>query len=556
MNPQTRSLLWREWRETRSYRLAFLAWMLLGVVYVVGYEKAHPFHAGVGRFSAVALVYSWFATVALGSRLARGEWSDGTHRFTEALPTTPRHVALVRLLVSSGALIRPILVAAALLSGALATGAIHQAVLRVPENQGSPIARPIAPIPAALENLWAVTWVSVLGAVQLLLLITTIGTWVRTRAAAGLAGAVGVLMMLQVATVLWFGPHTSSSQWAYGILVPQSLVVEWGYGSEAGSYIDHEIVPGCWSALILSIPLLALLAWGCIGRLAAACDRAPRQRAAAGGGCGARARAWDGAVGLIHGRTTALIWLELRQALPLSFAGLGVALLMAGWAAVTELRHQGHGIPEGMLLDLPHNAWAMGTLWGAVVGSALFAGDLSGGLGEFWRSRPIPPRLWFCIKFLIGWASVLVALDLSTILATWAGPRPESAPSQGMSWAYVACVPLMHSFLYALAVLGTCWLRRPILGATAAILAYGILTAALGTSQMTRHLDPLEVFNRMVSDERRSGLVLAAHGYPQVYATLAIACLLLGLASYYSSGTPRFLDTRSPRHNGTGRQPS
>ena len=58
----------------------------------------------------------------------------------------------------------------------------------------------------------------------------------------------------------------------------------------------------------------------------------------------------------------------------------------------------------------------------------------------------------------------------STILISWSAPR--TMMTTGMSWAYVACFPIIHALLYTLAVLGTCWIRRPVIGGMVAILGY------------------------------------------------------------------------------------
>jgi len=36
--------------------------------------------------------------------------------------------------------------------------------------------------------------------------------------------------------------------------------------------------------------------------------------------------------------------------------------------------------------------------------------------------------------------------------------------NDGMSYAYIACFPVIHALMYALAVLGTCVFRRPLKG--------------------------------------------------------------------------------------------
>ena len=59
--------------------------------------------------------------------------------------------------------------------------------------------------------------------------------------------------------------------------------------------------------------------------------------------------------------------------------------------------------------------------------------------------------------------------------------------------------------MYALAVLGTCWFRRPVIGGILAILGYTVLTVALTTFPMTNRLEPIHIYNAVLSAERAPG---------------------------------------------------
>jgi hypothetical protein len=120
-----------------------------------------------------------------------------------------------------------------------------------------------------------------------------------------------------------------------------------------------------------------------------------------------------------------------------------------------------------------------------------------------------------------------VVLDGTTALISWAAPR-ESVTA-GMSWAYVACMPILHAFLYALAVAGTCWLRKPFVGGLMAVMGYLLVTVAMGAFRSTSTLEPINVYNRLCTAERRGGMEFGMHGYFPVYGSLVLMVLLLAL---------------------------
>ena len=227
------------------------------------------------------------------------------------------------------------------------------------------------------------------------------------------------------------------------MLLPQSLAIQWGYGAEdGGSYVDHQLVPGRWIAIALSLPLLVM-----VGRLFIA--KYGRTRKPSSSGYRSRFRfalpSFLSRVPIpLPGRFAAVIWLELRQAVPLAACGLLFALLMTvlGVLFSSQLNHP-YSFGTSVLMDLPGSMFSLGMLWAVVVGSGLYSADLSPGLGTFWRSRPISVGMWFWTKFLIGLAAVLGVLDGTTILVSWNAPRLDM--SSGMSWSYVGCFPIIHA---------------------------------------------------------------------------------------------------------------
>ncbi len=521
-----KSLMWKQWRETRGYLAIFIAWMILAVCYAIGYELGHRYRAVVGSFSGLALFYTWFAAIFLAMRTSRGEQTDRTLSFSASLPVSMRRIGTVRIVSAVATLAIPIVIAASLLSIALASGLVEQAEPRDTNAYTELPQRDVASLLTSMEQLWSVTAIAIWAGVELLLVLSLFGCWLRSQAQVGLLGAVMALGSLLAAGLLWYGDRNPYAQLIYGIFVPQSLAIQWSYGVERGGYTDHELAQYRWVALGLAIPVLVF-----IGRFFVTHYGALRQSSATG-----KRRRFSIAMPpvLSHlpirlpNRLTAMIWLELRQSIPLASLGLLFAALMTVASVLVE-RPDGHSFGTAVLMDMPHSMFIVGILWAVVVGSSLYSADFGSGLGSFRRSLPISPRMWFWCKFVMGLVAVLSVLDGVTILISWNSPRDTMM--SGMSWAYVGCFPVIHSLMYALAILGTCWLRRPVIGGILAILGYAVLTVVITAFPVTNHLEPINIYNALLSAERAGQIDFTQHGYPIVYGVLAVAILMLSLLS-------------------------
>jgi hypothetical protein len=520
------SLLWKQWRETRGYLAIFIAWMTLAVCYAIGYELGHHVRAVVGHFSGLAQFYSLFAALVLAARTSHGERTDGTLAFSAALPVPMRRMGTVRIVSAVATLAIPIVIAAGILSIALASGLVEQVEPRHLDPHTPLPQRATAASLTSIEQLGSVTAIAILGGVELLLLLSLLGCYMRSQAQIGLVGAVVALGSIIAAGMLWYGNRNAKAQLIYGVLLPQSLAIHWGYVDEHGSYADHELAQYRWIAMGLSLPLLAIIGRLFITRYGAL--RGPSTRAKRRGFRIAFPPILSRIPIRLPGRLPAMIWLELRQSMPLATSGFLLAVLMS--IASVLIEHQAdYSFSTSLLMHMPHSMFVVAMLWAVVVGSGLYSADLGSGLGAFWRSRPISPELWFWTKFVVGLAAVVGVLDGVTILVSWKSPRAEM--TTGMSWAYVGCFPIIHAFMYALAVLGTCWSRRPEIGGILAILGYTLLTVAITTFPMTNGLEPINVYNELLFAERSGQVDFKQHGYPLVYGVLLVSIGLLALLS-------------------------
>jgi ABC-type transport system involved in multi-copper enzyme maturation permease subunit len=241
------------------------------------------------------------------------------------------------------------------------------------------------------------------------------------------------------------------------------------------------------------------------------------------------------------GRVAALVWLDLRQAVPMCLAGIVLACLMTAVSLISESGVDARRLPDQIAGQLAAGTWVVGLLWGAVVGAGVFAGELAPRLEQFWRSRPISPSTWFWVKYLAGLAAVLGVLDLVTIVVGWNSPHGGQGPNR-MSVAYIACVPFLHALTYALAVLGTCWLRRPVFAAAAAVLFFFLVSIAFDAIPGGAEFAPINVYNHLFWEKSIAAgegrLDLTRHGYPIVYGGMAALIVLASVAAWRGALRP------------------
>ncbi len=518
------NLIWKQWRESRFHLSIFSLWMILAVCYSIAYELGHQFQAVVGSFSSSAMLYSVVAAIVLAARAAVGERTDGTLSFTASLPISLRRVAAVRIVGAMVTLVIPILIAALILAASMVTGLVEQAEPRNPDAYTRMLERPTGSLFVSLEQLASVTAIAAFGGVQLLLVLSLCGLWLRTQGQVGVLGPVIALVFILAAGVLWTGARWPTGQLLYGAILPQSLVIHWGYGEATGGYTDHELARYRWVALGTAIPLLLLLT-----RCFVIWYVMPISK---------KAKPIRNRISMssIHSflpmplphRWVALIWLELRQSVPVAACGLllAVAITIAGqWMEGNSSQDFGMAIRSG----LPHSVFFVGMLWAVVVGAGLFSTDLDSRLGSFRRTRPISPTIWFWNKYFVGLFAVIATLDGMTILVSWSASRTSG--NSGMSYAYIACFPIIHAFMYSLAVLGTCMFRRPLIGGILAILCYTIGTIVVSSFPGTMQFEPVDIYNKLLSTERAGNASFARADYLVVYGFFVVSTIFLPVIS-------------------------
>ena len=522
------SLIWKQWRESRLLLILFCTWMVLTVTYSILYEMGHEYRAVVGSFSSAAMLYTMIAAIVLAVRVSQGERSAGTLSFTTSLPVGIRRMATVRIAAAVITLAIPLLVGAFILSLTLVAGLVAQAEPRTMPDYVQLQNRATASLSTSLEQLASVTAIAILGGVELMLILSLIGTWLRNQAQVGFLGAVLALGSFIAAGTFWYLERMPITQLVFGIAMPQSLVIHWSYGDQTGFYTDHELASYRWISLALAIPLLALIAKLFVNRYGSLSARNPQLKPRKNRL--SLPTATTKLIPRLPNRLAAMVWLELRQSVPLAAYGLAFAILLTVFELLTEGRH-GHGFTTSFRMQLPGSMFLIGMLWSVVVGSGLYSQDLDQKLGNFWRSRPISTSMWFWCKYVVGLVAVLIVLDGTTTLICWTAPR-ESMTS-GMSWAYLGCFPVIHVLMYSLAVLGTCIFRRAVIGGILAVVVFYAGIAIVTAFSSTMHLEPMNIYNDLLRSERDTNINFRQHGYPLVYGTLAVTTFLSALLAHW-----------------------
>ena len=547
MSPEFRSLLKKEWAERRSLFLWGLVVVAYGLGYCVAYEFEYRTRALIAAYYSTCLMMSPLAAVLLAMSTATGEYSKRTLKFSSSLPVPLSKVGWARLLGAWGCLVVPIVFGAIVLTPLFAVGLFEQAGLRMDQYQPNYLSLPDRPSLSRLEAigfLWTTTAISVAYALHLSTLLSLVGTRCRNEGTVGFIGAIVVLFSLIFTTArssldslgLYF-----ASDWIGGLL-PASLAINWGYAEGGGSsYTDLELAPLIFGPITVNLLITAGLAMWFTRWYGCRVDSVSRPTKSW--------RRWLPRLGMPAiaarlgirwpGRLAALTWLNARQSVPLSVSGLMLAILIT-WVSLFEsqvsgtLRVTQHGgtMTSELMGQLPSNTWFVGVLWSAIVAVGVFSSELKPGLEQFWRSRPISSGAWFWMKFSVGLIAVVGTLDLIPVLLSWSVPRQETIPPQSgpMSLsAYLACMPLIHAQVYAVAVTAVCRLRRSIPAAIVALVAFFVIDSVVKSVPGFEKFTTMDVFNDLDQAVKTGKqLDLTSAGYPLVYGM--VVAIIIGAA--------------------------
>ncbi|QDU10013.1 hypothetical protein [Gimesia aquarii] len=528
------SLLWKEWQEKKRILFVCLAWILCGVLYVVTYESTFGYRTPVARFGSICLVYSLFMTVFLAMRVCLSEVTHQTLSLSLSLPVSLQKIATVRLGFAVFSLVGPILLGALILAVLLASGVLEQVPARA---EGFPSGFAITKLPslsvtAAVILLAKITSIAIVQSMALFLILAVIGARRRREVHIGFIGAAVAFAWIfptEARMMLQSSGFTHLQDWI-GALFPQSMVIFYGYGDGQGSFSDLDLANRIWIPLFLNLIILSGLAYWFT-----------RRYGTRTGLISHRKRRWIWMplfswISFPHRReSSSLIWINLRQTVPLALAGLVLACVMA----IANILSMGPSDGRPVVLtaySLPSAMWIVGILWATVVGSGIFAAELAPGLGHFWMSRPISINRWFWFKYFVGLFAVLMVLDGTTILVSWNSLLQNSSQTtfyntNFLSWSYIACYPVLHSMMYSLAVLGVCWWKKPVRGAVVALSFFFIGSMVMESIPTISDYDPIFIYNNLFNAERNGEFSLTSFHFPLVFGMIGIIILLTAFLS-------------------------
>lgn len=547
MSPEFRSLLSKEWSERRRMFQLGSTMFLVFLGYSIAYELEYKTRALVAAFHSTALIFGCISAILLAMSTVSGEYSQRTIKFSQSLPVRLSTVAWARLLGAWGSLLIPIIVGASTISLLLVSGAVEQAglrseVMRLPD-------RPSLSRWEAIGFLWTVTAVAITVILHFVTLLSLLGTRCRTEGSVGLLGAIGFLGVLALTTIR---PSLERQRlfliadWI-GALLPQSMAINWGYQEIDGSnYTDLELAPLILGPVLINLVITLLLAtWF---------TRFYGRRSESVAAANNRGVRWVPYIRLpeimsrlavrFPNRLAALIWLDARQSVPLSLAGLLMALLIALVGMGVSRGQENSTFLTRLAGELPSTTWFVGGLWGVIVAVAIFSPELKPGLEHFWRSRPIKPGSWFWAKFVVGLLAVVITLDLIPAMIS-SGFSTNSSKRIGV--AYFACIPWIHVVMYATAVAAISRIRRPVPAAIAALIFFYVLDSVLKSIPSSERLSTLDVYNSLDALEKQGTPVdLMSHGYPIVYGIVLLVIITATVMAYRSLMPLRRLGHRVP----------
>ncbi len=542
MNASVRMLLWSEWRQRRAQFVVGMVWLTIGTVYGIVYELTTALRSPVGGFYGATLLFATTAPIFVAMRTSLGELSDRTRAFHDGLPVSTNIRATVRLLGGIAVLIVPIISGGIILSVCLTTGLVEQALERTADNWFVTFRltdRPSLGALGALGMVWRVAAISAASVSMLYLILSLLGLSLRRESNLGFAGA--------AIAALWFlgtghaTPQPDNSKagiqaikeapWI-GALLPQALSIDYSSQLESGDYSDLVFASRVAGPLLVNLVIQVSLSIVFVRRY----DQRMSLRTASK----LRSKVpkvWRTWTMPLPTRGMALAWLTLRQSVPMCIPGVVIAYLMTPFQMSMATFDPDASMVRQVTDVLPSSMWIVGLLWSIVVGAGMFAPEVDSRIAEFWRAWPTGTWRLFSVKFFVGLAAVLLVLDGSTIAVSW------NSPNWGnyyfMNWPYIACMVPFHATMFAVAVAWTCLLRRPVVGGMAAFATFVLLMAITDWSNTTRQFSPIEVYNRLNSNNMTLRIAptpvdFSAHNYPVMAAAMVVVIVAMAFTGWWA----------------------
>jgi hypothetical protein len=172
----------------------------------------------------------------------------------------------------------------------------------------------------------------------------------------------------------------------------------------------------------------------------------------------------------------AIVWKQFRESAPLAAMGATCIAVITAIVYLAMKREAAGEMTVSQLLFAAVAIWmTVGLMVSVVAGVGVFLEDLSPGLNNFWRSRPINTSQWFVVKYSVGLLITTVTLAVPMLaIAFYAWVAPDEISTLNMrSNEEIRITAVIGGLgqivVYNCAIAAIVLLRRPIHAAFAAI---------------------------------------------------------------------------------------
>lgn len=489
-----RNLFWKEWHE-QKWKLLALTSIALSVCVALLFQDL-----GNVAFSLffTNLAYAMLAPILMGMGVCSSEHASGVIQFVRAQPVSMRRVASVRWIAGACVLLTPL----------LCVSAICWIVICLVGQVGPQSVRTGAFL--QLDSTWressALFVLSLAGMAACLNLyawIVAVAVNQRTEFRAGLVGLIVTVAMIfaGIGGLSAWDNHLPNISVSSLFCLMSSPLVSLGITDFIRNSLQGLVVLAVVWQLLLTMCLMQVMVFR-YGREERWLSSDFFKRA--------KTKVTESiSLGKPHSsQWRALLWLQIRQSLPVCVVGLCVVpaiVLMSGGYSPDSF--------DGMYPII-------GCALALLIGVGTFVSELQPDLYSFWRSRPIAPGSWFWFKFIGGAIALVGLFDFPCMLLTWSGVVRTSSPG------FAAVFPmLLHLLCYSIAVFMACVVRH---STYATVLAVGALMLILVPEMADFGVPRFLSFFAMWRDAAEGYLSLfIASGSPALWQTGYLAVLYL-----------------------------
>ncbi len=462
-----RSLVWKEWREQRWKTIALAGILFLATAIVGGGELAHL----RGALQWTGLTTLPFVSLFIAMSIAASERSGNTLGVLQSLPFPLWCMATIKLLIAVITLAASLFIAAATIVGfELFAGSF------LGDQLDHRLLAPTSSI-WGVQDSWTGSMLLVLGCALSMLL------WC---AAAGVnqsdeirAGAVGFLSIAGI--------------WALLILVPMAfdydphLVPGWRWLAVAapggvlnGGAPGQSLPKNWWQTYDLRLTWVVTVHLGLaivyVWRFGRVSIKGRSQGDVTAANLSTKL---DWLPPPRRSPLKSMLWKQCRESFPLAALGAGLIVIFV-LIAFREIRNLNADV-KLLVIQL----WSFVSVFICLVaGVGAFMEDYQPGVPAFWRSRPIPLRRYFTVKYLGGLTITLVTLSIAPLvlggMGTYLfGTARDAAPVQ-QTYSMILSVVLMQIGIYTAASASFVLSRRPLPTALLAIGSVWLISLAIG----------------------------------------------------------------------------